>query len=233
MFERLFRFPHALAPHLNGPLAEERRRFLNHRAEEGIGRNSLRVLAYYLLACTRSFRLADRPGEAISYAEVEEQATLWANRSSPAPNMRNMERRRSSRGEFLRHAGAWLRFMGRLQMPTDPPGPCADQLAAFTNFLLFDKGLKPGTVQVRCRTVRRLLDHLAVNNGSLHDVTLSQIDEFFVEQMNDGGYARVTVKGLACDLRSFFACAETKGWRRVGLAAGIKLHFLSSWLLTR
>ena len=55
MFERLFQRPFALNPHLNGPLVEERRRFLCHRADQGIGRNGLRVLAYYLLACDTIF----------------------------------------------------------------------------------------------------------------------------------------------------------------------------------
>jgi len=222
MFERLFRFSHALKPHLNGPLAEERRRFLNHRADEGIGRNGLRVLAYYLLACTNSFRLAYRPGEVISYAEVQEQATLWAKRASQAPNMRNMKRRRSSRGDFLRHACAWLRFMGRLQMPTVPPGPCADQLATFANFLLRDKGLSPGSVRRRCDTIRRFLDRLVVSHKPLHEVTLSQIDQALIEQLTEGGYARVTVKGFASNLRSFFSYAEANGWCHVGLAAGIR-----------
>ena len=44
MFERLFRLPWALEPHLNGPLAEERRRFLCHRAEQGYGHRGLRML---------------------------------------------------------------------------------------------------------------------------------------------------------------------------------------------
>jgi len=222
MFERLFRFPHALRPHLSGPLAEERRRFLNHRAEEGIGRNGLRVLAYYLLACAHSLRLVDRPGEVISFAEVEEQATLWADRSSQAPNMRNTKRRHSSRGEFLRHVCAWLRFMGRLQMPIAPSDPCADQLTTFANFLLHEKGLNPRTVKERCDRVRRFLDRLAMSNNSLQDISISQIDEALMEQLAKGGYARVTVQGLACHLRSFFSYAESKGWCYVGLAAGIR-----------
>ena len=107
MFEQLFQRPFALNRHLNGPLAEERRRFLCHRADQGIGLNGLRVLAHYLLACTHYLRLDDRPGEAIPYAEVEEQATLWANRPSRS---RNTQPPRSSRGEFLRHACAGFGF---------------------------------------------------------------------------------------------------------------------------
>ncbi len=141
MFEQLFRFRGPLDAHLNAPLAEERRRFLCYRADEGLCRNSVRVLAYYLLACTQYLRLGDRPDELITYAEVKTQAVCWANRSSKSPNMRKIKGRRSSRGEFLRHACSWIKFMGRLQMPTAPAGPCAEQLATFANHLLRDKGL--------------------------------------------------------------------------------------------
>jgi integrase/recombinase XerD len=222
MFEQLFRFRGPLNAHLNAPLAEERRRFLCHRADQDIGRNGLRVLAYYLLACTQYLRLGDRPGELIAYAEVETQATRWASRSSKSPNMRKIKGRRSSRGEFLRHASSWIKFMGRLQMPTAPAGPCAEHLATFANHLLRDKGLSTRTVRDRCRIVRRILGNLTGNHRSLHDVTLSQIDDVLVERVTKRGYARITIKGVACDLRSFFAYAETKGWCRAGLAAGIK-----------
>ena len=67
-----------------------------------------------------------------------------------------------------------------------------------------------------------LLARLAVKPVSLHDVTLSQIDQASVAQLTDGGYARVTIQGLACDLRTFFSNAESNGWCRVGLAAGIR-----------
>jgi integrase/recombinase XerD len=218
MFERLFLQPHALRPHLDGPLAEERRRFLIHRAEQGYSHRGLRVLAYYLLACARSFQLADRPGEIISDVEVQEKATLWADRS-PEPS--GLKQRRFSRGQFLCFARAWLRFLGRLQMPTTSPSPYADQVAAFGAFLLRDKGLSPRTVKDRCQSVRCFLDRLAIDN-SLHHVTLSQIDQALVEQITQHRYARVTVQGLACDLRSFFSYAETCGRCRLGLAVGIK-----------
>jgi site-specific recombinase XerD len=137
--------------------------------------------------------------------------------------MKNMKGRRSSRGEFLRHACAWLKFMDRLQAPKTPPGPYDDQLATFAKFLLCEKGLNSRTAKDRCDIVRRFLDRLDVkNNGSLEDVTLSQIDEALVEQINNRGYSRVTVKGVACNLRSFFSYAEASGWCHAGLAAGIK-----------
>ena len=146
MFEQLFRLPDSLAAHLDAPLVEERRRFLNHRAEQGICRGSLRVIAYYLLACTQYFRLGDRPEELISIAEVKKQALRWARRSPEAPNLKRMKGRRSSHGDFLRHAGSWLKFMGRLEIPEAPPGSYDDQLTSFAEFLLREKGLSPHTV---------------------------------------------------------------------------------------
>ncbi|APZ93225.1 site-specific integrase [Fuerstiella marisgermanici] len=222
MFEQLFRFPHALQPHLDGPLAAERRRYLCHRANEGIGRNGLRVLAYYLLACTEYLRLADRPGEPIARAEVEQQAELWAKRISPCPNMRKISGRRSSRIEFLRHVCSWLKFMGRLQLPTPAPSRFADQLDEFANFLLQEKGLNPRTVSERCDTVERFLEKVTSNSSPLHCVNISQIDSAIVKQIAQGHYARTTVKNLACQLRSFFAFAESRRWCQSGLADGIR-----------
>jgi site-specific recombinase XerD len=112
--------------------------------------------------------------------------------------------------------------MGRLQMPTAPHGPCAGQLAAFATFLLHDKGLNPRTVKDRCASVERFLDRLGVNDTSLHDVTISQIDDALVKRITRGGYTRCAVQGLACNLRSFFAYAEAQNWCQVGLAAGIR-----------
>jgi integrase/recombinase XerD len=218
MFEQFFKHPFALKPHVDGPLAEERRRFLVHRADQGYSRRNLRVLAYYLLACTRYLRLGDRPGEVISFSEVQQQATLWAHRT---PQPTGAKQRRSSRVEFLRYACSWLRYLGRLQMPTTAPSPFADQIATFAHFLR-DKGLNPRTVKDRCYTVRRFLDRMAVDNCSLSDMTISQIDQALIEQITKDGYSRVTVQDLACDLRSFFAYAETNGWCRDGLATCIK-----------
>lgn len=222
MFERLFRFPHALQPHLNSPMAEERRRFLCHREQEGYGRNGLRVLAYYLLACVEYLRLADRLGESITRDEVERQAERWAARVSPAPNMRKIPGRRGSRIEFLRYACAWLKFMGRLQEPVRAPGQCTKQLDEFARFLRGEKGLNPRTVKDRCAAVERFLEQLVAKDSSLGDISISQIDDALAKQIAQRGYARSTIQNLACELRSFFSFAEFRNWCPAGLAAGIK-----------
>ncbi|TWU62574.1 hypothetical protein V7x_43090 [Crateriforma conspicua] len=189
MFEQLFRFPSALNPHLSSPLVEERRRFLCHRAEEGIGRNGLRVLAYYLLACVDYLRLAERPGELITRDEVERQAKLWAGRVSPAPNMRRISGRRSSRIEFLRHACAWLKFMGRLQESVPTSGRFADELGEFARFLDREKGLNPGCSNARCAAIGRFLELLTANTIPLHKVTISMFGEIKDASFDRGFYS--------------------------------------------
>ena len=61
MFEQLFERPHALARQRNGPLAEERRRYLAHCADQQMAPRTLRGIAIYTLVIARALRLADRP----------------------------------------------------------------------------------------------------------------------------------------------------------------------------
>jgi len=49
MFERLYEHPYALSRHQNGPLSEDRRRFLVYLAQRGESRSSLRSVASLLL----------------------------------------------------------------------------------------------------------------------------------------------------------------------------------------
>ena len=71
MFDRLFEHPFVLARQRNGPLAEERRRYLAHCAEQQMSRRTLRSIARYTLIAAEALRLAERPGEVVTRAEVK------------------------------------------------------------------------------------------------------------------------------------------------------------------
>jgi site-specific recombinase XerD len=219
MFELLFKRPHALTRHLKGPMVKERLLFLNHLAGQGISLHSLHSIASYLLACMRYLRLADRPGETITYTEVATKADRWANRRPRPPKMK---RRRLSRAQFLRYATSWLRFLGQLRVPTVPQNRFDDRIDAFADFLRTDKGLVLSTIQAHCSVIRQFLDHIGPNNGSIRNITLKQIDQAFMELIAKGNYARTTIKLLAYYLRSFFRYAEAKGWCQPGLVDGIR-----------
>ena len=111
MFEQLFERPHALARQRNGPAAEERRRYLAHCAEQQMARRTLRLIALYLLIVAKALRLADRPDELITRAEIEAEADRWANRQPRPPAMRSVRR---AWLRFTGHATRWLTFLGRL-----------------------------------------------------------------------------------------------------------------------
>jgi integrase/recombinase XerD len=219
MFEQLFVRRDALARQRNGPLAEERRRYLVHCADQQLAPRTLRDIATYLLVVAKALRLENRPGELIPRAEIEQQARQWAHRR---PQRTHRKRRPFSRPRFLRYALPWLRFLGQLQEPRPPACFGADLIAAFAEALHRDKGLAPSTIRNRCVAVQQFLQRLDSGNGSLRGVTVAQIDQALVELVSQGGYARTTVRHLASDLRSFFHFAEAQGWCGPSLAAAIK-----------
>ena len=218
MFDQLFVRPHALARQRAGPLAEERRRFLLLLADQGMARKTLRQAAYYLLVVADSLRLAERTGEVIGDAEVEQHAARWADRP-PGPH-EGIGRRRS-RADFRWHATRWLHFLGRLRRTPAPTGPCADLIAEFADFMRRERGLSPATIRSRCWVVRTFLGRLGIADDSLFELTCTRIDQAFSEAIARGGYTRSTVRTHAHSLRAFFRHAEARGRCRPGLAVAI------------
>ena len=104
MFGVLFSRPHAIARHRNGPLAEQRRRYLADCAERGLRTPTLQIVADYLLVITKYLRLHKRCEESISLAEVQAAAARWANRR---PRPAKMQTRFNAQRRFVRHA--WLK----------------------------------------------------------------------------------------------------------------------------
>jgi len=218
MFEQLFVRPHALARQLSGPVFEERLRYLTHCAEEQMAQRTLRGIAIYLLIVAKALRLADRPGELISRAEIEDAADRWANRRPKPPNMRSA---RLAWLRFTGHATRWLAFLSRLQSPAERPRPYAELLAQFTDYMLRERGLSPHTVEYRCRTVSEFFTLIDRAGLPLDALVVAQVDALLARKVLDDGYARVTIQTYASTLRAFFRYAEMHGWCGPGLAAAI------------
>jgi integrase/recombinase XerD len=218
VFEQFFERPHALARQRNGPLAEERRRYLVHCAEQQMAPRTLRGIAIYTLIVAKALRLADRPGELVSRAEIEAEADRWANREPKPPNMRAVRR---SLLRFNGHAIRWLTFLGRLQPPVLAPGPYAENIDQFIDYMLRERGLSPRTADYRCRSIHEFLSRVDGAGLRLDVLTVAQVDELLAKKIRDEGYARVTVQTYASTLRAFFRYAEGRGWCRPGLAAAI------------
>jgi site-specific recombinase XerD len=216
VFDQLFKQPRALARHRSGPLLEERLRYLGHLAALGLSRRSLQATAHYTLFVADHLCLADRPSQPIPLAEVERHALLWADK----PPL--FGQRCPSRASFLQHATAWLRFLGRLQLPPASPRLHAEQVDAFADYLRRERGLSPRTVDTYCPAVEAFLGDLCAPGHPLASLTTTQIDQALIARVSRGGYARRTVAGLARALRCFFHFAHRRGWCKAGLAESIK-----------
>jgi site-specific recombinase XerD len=171
-----------------------------------------------LLSITKYLRLADRPYQTISIQEIEKAASRWANHNWPSSKSSHAK---VSRDYFIAQAAGWLAFLNRLQIAPKPVEVFDQMLVDFTNFMKVDRGLSPTTVEYRCRSVRPFLDRLFERKSSLEMITVSDLDSLLAEKVNDGQYARISIRGYASSLRAFFRYAEMRGWCRVGIAASI------------
>ncbi|MGO9270984.1 MAG: tyrosine-type recombinase/integrase [Terriglobia bacterium] len=219
MFHQLFEHPYALTRHQTGPLVEERLRYLDHLAKQGAAQKTLRGTAAFLFVVADYLRLADRPGEVLTTAEIQEKAILWADRP-PKPAQGNQ--RISSRGRFLRHATHWLQFLGRLQQSVPPSCPYAELISDFAEHLRRDRELSPLTIDYRCWAIRDFLRQLGTPPQALREIAITQIDVALMEKVTRCAFARVSVQTYANALRSFFRYAEARGWCRAGLAGAIR-----------
>jgi integrase/recombinase XerD len=218
MFDQLFQRPRILARHRNGPLADERRRYLAHLAEQQMALLTLQTIASYTLAVAKALCLADRPGEVITKNEIEAEAERWAKRQPRPPAMRLFHH---ARRNFKGHAMRWLRFLGRLQTPATIPQPYAEQVAQFADYQLRERGLSPQTIAYRSRTIHQFLSHIEGADFQFQTLSIAQVDELLAKMLREGKYARTTICGWATVLRTFFRFAEQRGWCPGGLAASI------------
>lgn len=107
MFETIFRRRPTIARHEQGPMAEERRRYLAHLAEGGTSPSYLYQKAEYVYWVARMLKLT--PGLRLSPAEIDAAAERWAYRDRP----RQFQTRgpRGPRRLFRMVAREWLRFL--------------------------------------------------------------------------------------------------------------------------
>src|SRR5215469_5267316 len=109
MFVSLFQNPTVLARHRDGPSADERQRFLVHRAHEGAAHGTLLRIARELLVIAK---LINTTGQAIARRDLEIAADKWARHQQ---RRGRSHRAGWSRELFLQVGKDWLRFLGRWQ----------------------------------------------------------------------------------------------------------------------
>jgi integrase/recombinase XerD len=215
MFENLYRYSRVLARHLDGPAAEERDRFVAHFAASGATRDSVSNLASELLVVAQRLDVSGTRGVALE--EVASVADRW---------VRHHRRRGRSispgrRQRFVQVATDWLRFMGRLQLPSAKPGAGADLIDEFARHMQRERGLSPITINNCCWHVRSFLTWLAERHSGAEDATLEQVDAF-LSMRGAQGWCRASIATAATALRSFYAHMTATGRCAQGFDAGIE-----------
>jgi len=217
MFDRLFQNPFVLNRQRSGSLADQRCRYLVHCAEQQMSHETLRRIARYSLIAAEALRLAERPGEVITRAEVAAEVLRWSDRRSRRSTARQIH---LLRVDFTNHVIRWLTFLGRLQPASPTRHPFADHITQFLDGVR-ERGLSPQTIIYYSRTLRPFMAQLDEAGFCLETLTVAQLDELVIQKVRDGRYARSTIQRCTSVIRLFTQFAEERGWCRRGLAAAI------------
>jgi len=210
--------PFVLARQENGPLADERRRYLAHCVEQRLSWRTLQAIALYTLVVAEALRMAERPGECITRAEIEAEADRWFNRRSAKAMV--PKSRQLLRLYFTNHVARWLIFLGRLQVAVTVQHPYADHVTKFADSVR-ERGLSPQTVAYYSRAINHFLAQIEEAGRHLKSLTIVQVDELLAKKVAEEGYARSTIQRWSSVLCLFLRFAEERGWCRKGLAAAI------------
>lgn len=213
----LFRRADTVQRHLAAPLAPSRLAYLGHRAEQGAKPSTLRGIAALQVNLVRYLELGEEGKVAL--AEVEAAAERWisqdpARRGGAAEGIRQ---------RFVSQATCWLRFAGRLQVPTAPSHPHSAEVAAFVDHMRWDRGWSEATIRYRRSRADEFLCRFCRRNRTLAEITIEAVDRALSDKKTRDGRARtrVTIRNHADALRAFFRFAEGRGWCQPGLAATI------------
>jgi integrase/recombinase XerD len=215
MLETLFKYPSVLARHREGPAADERQRFLIHRANEGAASSTLLRTARDLLIIAKNIDVTT--GKAIGNHAIAGAAAKWARRQQRRHRGHGPRR---SRELFWQLGSSWLRFLGRLQEARPTPSPFTDLIRDFTHYMREERGLSQATIRGRCWHAEKLLAWLMGQNRCLAEVSVRDVDGF-LSWKGGNDWGRVSVATSAKALRSFFRHAEMRGWCAGAIAASI------------
>jgi site-specific recombinase XerD len=214
MFEFL-KYPKVQQRHLNSPLLNERVDYLRHCTEQGCATNTLRGLAEDLLRIQNLLGLATS-SEAIDVTTIEAAVDRWVDRR---PRRYNYKTGRRARQQLLSNAVRWLSFLGRLHVPSEIVPAYRPLVENFADYMRVQKGLSEQTIQTRRSYLEDFLREFFRGHNSLHQLTITDLDEAIARKGRDTGYTRLSIQGYATGLRAFLGYAESKGWCSRGLAA--------------
>lgn len=217
MLNQLFKRPHAIRRQLNAPLLEERLRYLAYRAEQATSHVTLYQIAFYQLIIIEYLHLEEN-GHTYTFKEIETAAKRWEYHQK-----RHL--RRSScptcKVRFISHAKHWLQFLGRFEVPKQPPLP--SQVAEFIDYMRKERDLSEATIDTRRQRLQQFFSQIKEEPGQfLTHLTPAKLDAIQIKKLSQRVYSRYTIFNDANALRTFFRYAERQGWCQAGIANSIQ-----------
>jgi len=215
MFEEIFSSPAVLRRHREGPLASERRDYLQYLKDRGAASSTVVMQARYCLSIAQEIQRWPRE-HCFKAAELEAIAASWAARRvtqgrAAAP--------RWPKENFRYVACGFLERLGRLAHNQDPPPGPYDALVE--DFLEAGQGRMLALVTRNKHNwhIRQFLFYLNQRSHSLEGLTPDHIDAYFKHLSQT--WSRVSLRATAGVLRAWFRHCEIRGRTRPGLADSI------------
>ena len=209
MFDRIYQRQSVLARHRDGPWVDERRRYLQHLANEGRAPNTLMNIAAVLLAMARQFD--GRITGGVTAGDVALEVDAWLDASAKC----RARRRPVARTAAIFQTTAWLRHLNRYAEPAVPFVPGADLLADLLVTLRDERGFAAATLSNHHRTLRPFLGWLADQHRPLADATLSDVSTYLATKSER--WSRATIACHVQSLRTFFRYAAQRRRCRPGI----------------
>lgn len=209
MFETLVSTDRALARHRDGPLAEQRNRYLLHCADQGATCESLRLKARSILWVAE--RMSPDDFGNVNISRLHEIVYGSAALATPAP---------TTAAAFVNGARPWLKYLGWWPQVEDVI-PFAPALEHFVAWMRDERGLTQCTIdQWRYRTAKFL--HWCSDTGrDLATLRPQDIDAYFVTY-GAQRWSRISAGHIASMLRVFFRHTASSGACSAALASSIQ-----------
>lgn len=209
MFETLVSTDRALARHRDGPLAEQRNRYLLHCADRGATCESLRLKARSILWVAE--RMSPNDFGNVNVSRLHEIVYGSAALATPAP---------TTAAALVNGARPWLKYLGWWPQVEDRI-PFAPALEHFVAWMRDERGLTQCTIdQWQYRTAKFL--HWCSDTGrDLATLRPQDIDAYFVTY-GAQRWSRISAGHIASMLRVFFRHTASTGACSAALASSIQ-----------
>lgn len=199
MFEQFVTRRKHLQLHRQGPMREERERYLRHLLEEGRALETFKIAAGYILHAAMLLDL--KPGQVVNEEQLRALGRKWRD-----GNFRGgLGRRKPSAHTiriFLGRIRHWLTFSGRMDRP-QTHGPFDDLIQDFLEFKRAEHGWSDCTVDIYRRDIRLFLSWAARRVGrSLRTLDAPTLTTY-MQEPQFARWSRCSIASHICHLRVF------------------------------